>query len=77
MVCRNDATGGWTVESMKAAVEYSWPSFAHEVISTERWQQQVYAMLLNRLRSIAIAQWHNAIYTLSLSPLQLPFIYRK
>jgi hypothetical protein len=38
---RNDATAGWTIESMKAAVEHSWPSFAHEVISTEEWQKRL------------------------------------
>ncbi|OBT75309.1 hypothetical protein VF21_04708 [Pseudogymnoascus sp. 05NY08] len=37
----NDATAGWTIEAMKAAVEYSWPSFAHEVISTEEWQKRL------------------------------------
>ncbi|OBT90382.1 hypothetical protein VE02_00771 [Pseudogymnoascus sp. 03VT05] len=37
----NDATAGWTIEAMKAAVEYSWLSFAHEVISTEEWQKRL------------------------------------
>ncbi|OBU00395.1 hypothetical protein VE01_01628 [Pseudogymnoascus verrucosus] len=37
----NDATAGWTIESMKAAVEHSWPSFAHEVISTGEWQKRL------------------------------------
>ncbi|KAH7316937.1 Isochorismatase-like protein [Stachybotrys elegans] len=37
----NDATAGWTIEAMKAAVEQSWPSFAHEVISAQEWQDRV------------------------------------
>jgi len=38
---RSDATAGWTVASKNAAVEHSWPAFAHEVILTKEWQQKV------------------------------------
>ena len=37
----SDATAGWSVESKKAAVEYSWPAFAHQVMTTGEWQKEV------------------------------------
>ena len=35
----SDATAGFTIESKKAAVEHSWPAFAHRVITTSDWQK--------------------------------------
>ncbi|KAH7062992.1 Isochorismatase-like protein [Paraphoma chrysanthemicola] len=37
----NDATAGWTTASMDAAVQYSWPAFAHEVLTTAQWTAQL------------------------------------
>jgi hypothetical protein len=37
----SDATAGWTVESKDAAVEFSWPAFAHRVITTVEWEDEV------------------------------------
>jgi len=37
----SDATAGWTVAAKNAAVEFSWPSFAHEVVSTKDWIERV------------------------------------
>jgi len=41
IIMLSDATAGWTTASKNAATEFSWPSFAQEVLTVSEWKATI------------------------------------